>query len=293
MVLKVLKDKRVVAHVGEIEYDRVHFSFLDNVSDSVKLSVTELLSSSENQQEFKSKLLANGFSFEEKKIVPSLERDLDHEERRNVRFVYESNLIEDVVELSEDQLSQQYVGNVYSGHVGAWKTLRELALKHGVLTSDVMGELHKKISIEQKILGHPIDDKQMGVIRDENTIVSVGGRVCFPPSQDAFDDLFNRLNEILKDLVSKSCTLEEVLDVAAEFHYDYEIMHPYVDGNGRTGRLLINYILLYCGFEPLVITNYDKGRYYECFGGQYDDHVVFKKKMFKFFKSKYSENQGD
>ena len=72
----------------------------------MKLSVTELLSSSENQQEFKSKLLANGFSFEEKKIVPSLERDLDHEERRNVRFVYESNLIEDVVELSEDQLSQ-------------------------------------------------------------------------------------------------------------------------------------------------------------------------------------------
>ena len=132
----------------------------------------------------------------------------------------------------------------------------------------------------------------MGVIRDGNTIVSVGGRVCFPPSQDAFDDLFNRLNEILMDLVSNSCTLEEVL-LFAEFHYDYEIMHPYVDGNGRTGRLLINYILLYCGFEPLVITNYDKGRYYECFGGQYDDHVVFKKKMFKFFKSKYSENQGD
>ncbi|MBP2629497.1 MAG: hypothetical protein H6Q70_125 [Firmicutes bacterium] len=56
----------------------------------------------------------------------------------------------------------------------------------------------------------------------------------------------------------------DVLKVAAYFHAKFEYIHPFADGNGRTGRTLLNYYLMTNDHPPLIIYNEDKKIYYEC-----------------------------
>ena len=49
--------------------------------------------------------------------------------------------------------------------------------------------------------------------------------------------------------------------LAAEFHYKYIRIHPFDDGNGRTARILMNFILMQFGFPPVVIKTEDKQNY--------------------------------
>lgn len=49
----------------------------------------------------------------------------------------------------------------------------------------------------------------------------------------------------------------------AKFHIDFERIHPFEDGNGRTGRLLINYELLQNNIPPIVISKEDRTKYFE------------------------------
>jgi Fic family protein len=50
--------------------------------------------------------------------------------------------------------------------------------------------------------------------------------------------------------------------LAAKFHYDFIRIHPFDDGNGRTARLLMNFILMQFGFPPAIIKSEDKENYF-------------------------------
>lgn len=54
---------------------------------------------------------------------------------------------------------------------------------------------------------------------------------------------------------------QEKLEIISEAHIGFERIHPFSDGNGRTGRMLINYSLLQHDFPPLVINSQDKAEY--------------------------------
>lgn len=51
-------------------------------------------------------------------------------------------------------------------------------------------------------------------------------------------------------------------ELAAEFHCTFERLHPFFDGNGRVGRLLLNFILLKHKYPVIIIQNKNKRRYY-------------------------------
>jgi len=53
----------------------------------------------------------------------------------------------------------------------------------------------------------------------------------------------------------------EVIKLAAEFHYKFIRIHPFDDGNGRTVRILMNFILMKSGYPPVVISSDDKLAY--------------------------------
>ena len=47
----------------------------------------------------------------------------------------------------------------------------------------------------------------------------------------------------------------------AKLHHEFLLIHPFDDGNGRVGRLLLNYVLLKLGYPPMVIKNNDREHY--------------------------------
>lgn len=66
-------------------------------------------------------------------------------------------------------------------------------------------------------------------------------------------ELFNELQEVGG---------ERLLTVAAYFHAKLENIHPFADGNGRVGRLMMNYFLVLHGHPPIIIHEEDRKAYY-------------------------------
>lgn len=62
------------------------------------------------------------------------------------------------------------------------------------------------------------------------------------------------------------------IERAALFHLKFESIHPFVDGNGRTGRLILNLMLMQAGYTPINVKYSDRKRYYEAFDSYYRDN---------------------
>ncbi len=62
------------------------------------------------------------------------------------------------------------------------------------------------------------------------------------------------------------------IERAALFHLKFEGIHPFVDGNGRTGRLILNLMLMQAGYPPINVKYSDRKRYYEAFDAYHRDH---------------------
>ena len=74
--------------------------------------------------------------------------------------------------------------------------------------------------------------------------------------EDAPEELAKLLDEL------NNIPDEKVLTAAAYFHVKFENIHPFADGNGRTGRLVMNYILLLHYHPPVIIHEEDRKDYY-------------------------------
>lgn len=77
------------------------------------------------------------------------------------------------------------------------------------------------------------------------------------PPEDAAEEMA----ELLEELANISN--DKALTAAAYFHAKFENIHPFVDGNGRTGRLAMNYFLVLHNHPLVIIHEEDRKRYYE------------------------------
>lgn len=71
-----------------------------------------------------------------------------------------------------------------------------------------------------------------------------------------------RMNSLLKWLheTLESRSLHPI-EIASKLHHDFVLIHPFGDGNGRTARILVNYVLMRTGYLPLIVPTEQKDRY--------------------------------
>ena len=75
------------------------------------------------------------------------------------------------------------------------------------------------------------------------------------------EDVSEEMSELLDDI--SDVEDKNALVAAAYFHAKFENIHPFSDGNGRTGRLLMNYFLLLHDHPPIIIHEEDRKAYYQ------------------------------
>ena len=75
------------------------------------------------------------------------------------------------------------------------------------------------------------------------------------------EDVPSEMSELLKEI--NDYQGEKILKVGAYFHVKFENIHPFADGNGRTGRLALNYFLLQKNNPPVIIHEEDRKKYFE------------------------------
>lgn len=106
------------------------------------------------------------------------------------------------------------------------------------------------LGMHKRLLLH-IDDAIAGRFRTGKEWVRVGNHLGANPQfvPALMQELLDAYNQ------NKSGYF---LDAIAHFHAEFETNHPFVDGNGRLGRLLINLQLMHAGWPPIIIQNKDK-----------------------------------
>lgn len=108
-----------------------------------------------------------------------------------------------------------------------------------------------------------INDSIAGRFREIGEYVRVGTHVAPAP-----EHVEKMIDEIISEYTSNLSSY--FLDKIAKFHLDFETIHPFVDGNGRIGRVLICFQLLRLGFPVVIIRDKEKKAYYKTFGDYRD-----------------------
>lgn len=110
------------------------------------------------------------------------------------------------------------------------------------------------LEIHKRVIGH-VDPIEAGIFRQ--TQVYVGDYI--PPHPGHIDVLMDRFLTWLNDA---NTLMMHPVRMAALAHYKLVYIHPFTDGNGRTSRLLMNWILMQNGFPPVIIRKQDRQTYY-------------------------------
>ena len=113
------------------------------------------------------------------------------------------------------------------------------------------------VLVHQMLIGG-IDDAIAGRFRREGEYVRVGAYIAPAPEH------VERMLETSR-LEYSSDLGTYFLDRIARFHLDFETIHPFCDGNGRIGRVIINFQLLQHGLPRIIIRNKEKDVYYRAF----------------------------
>ena len=175
--------------------------------------------------------------------------------------VYNSNAIENsTLTLDETEkilLEQALSRDVSVREVFEAKNLARLMEYKRARAKD--SELNKELVLllHQMLIGG-IDDAIAGRYRQQGEYVRVGTHVAPAPEQ-----VERMMDSILLEYSSDLGSY--CLDKIARFHLDFETIHPFCDGNGRIGRVIINFQLLQLGLPRLIVRNSGKERYYQAF----------------------------
>jgi len=183
-----------------------------------------------------------------------------------VEFTYNSNAIEgNILTLRETDLvlrgltiDQKPLKDHMEavGHKEAFDFVLELVKNNTPITESVIKQIHYLVLADKK--------EDRGIYR------KVPVRIMGAQNQPVQPYLIEPKMEKL--LIDYNDSKEHIVTKLARFHIEFEGIHPFIDGNGRTGRLLVNLELMKAGFPPIDIKFTDRLSYYKAFDEYYIKH---------------------
>lgn len=117
--------------------------------------------------------------------------------------------------------------------------------------------------LHQMLIGN-IDESIAGRLRKKGEYVRIGTFIAIAP-----EHIERLLEEALMEYSSDN--ISYFIDKISKFHLQFETIHPFNDGNGRIGRVLINYQLYKLGFPGVIIRDKEKLVYHNSFKEYRDD----------------------
>ena len=137
------------------------------------------------------------------------------------------------------------------GHKEAFEYVKQLVSEGQEFSERIIKEIHSLVLMDRW--------EDRGVYR--KIPVRIMGAAHKPPQPYMVPVLMETL---IKDHTTMQKKLHTI-ELVARFHMEFEGIHPFIDGNGRTGRLLLNFELIQNEYLPINVKFTDRRRYYECF----------------------------
>lgn len=140
------------------------------------------------------------------------------------------------------------------GHRDAFLYVQDLVKNNIPFSESIIKQIHTLVLMDRP------DDR--GVYR--RIPVRIMGAFHVPP-----DPIL--VPEQMENLITEFAGNKKLhpIERAALFHLKFEGIHPFVDGNGRTGRLILNLMLMQAGYPPINVKYSDRKRYYDAFDVYY------------------------
>lgn len=142
------------------------------------------------------------------------------------------------------------------GHKDAFYFVRDQVKEQAPLSERVIKQIHYLVLADK--------EEDRGVYR--RVPVRIMGAKHEPVQPYLIQPKMEQLLEAYKN------STEHIIPRLAQFHIEFEGIHPFIDGNGRTGRLLVNLELMKAGYPPIVIKFTDRIAYYNAFDEYYGKH---------------------
>ena len=144
------------------------------------------------------------------------------------------------------------------GHRDAFLYVQQLVTQKLQMSEKIIKDIHSLVLMDRP------DDK--GVYR--RIPVTIMGAYHAPPQPYL-------VPVQMEEFIAKQKEVRRhPIENAAIFHLEFEGIHPFIDGNGRTGRLLINLMLMQQGYPPIDVKFADRRRYYACFDSYYKEQTA-------------------